>query len=88
MAVVGVINLTLIDVCMTMEMILITLYSCNYVSCKYSYMSRTLTCAVQSSFIQLVPCVTAADEAPNGVSTTMFTATICGIAFIDVFRTE
>ena len=51
-------------------------------------MSWTLTCAVQSSFIQLVPCVTAADEASIGVSTTKFTAPICSIAFIDVYRTE
>ena len=44
------------------------------------------TTAVQSIFIQLISCVTAADEAPNSVSTTLFTAAICSVAFIDVCR--
>ena len=49
-----------------------------------NYVSTTLTTAAHSISIQQVPCVTAADEAPNGVSTTVFTASICSVAFIDV----
>ena len=52
-----------------------------------NYISTTLITAVQSICIQLVPCVTAADEASNGVSTTVFTATILNVAFIDVYVT-
>ena len=48
---------------------------------------KTLTTAVQSISIQLVPCVTAADEAPNGVSTTVFAASICSVAFTDAYGT-
>ena len=45
-----------------------------------------LTIAVQSIFIQLVPCVTAAVETPNGVSTTVFTTSICNVAFINIYE--
>ena len=44
------------------------------------------TMAVQFILIQLVPYVTAADEASNSVSTTVFTASICSVAFIDVYE--
>ena len=46
-----------------------------------------LTTAAHSISIQLVTSVTAADEAPNGVSTNVFTASICTVAFIDVYAT-
>ena len=53
--------------------------------CTKAYRSKqTLTTAVQSILIHLVPCVTAADEAPNGVITIVFTASISSVAFIDV----
>ena len=35
----------------------------------------------------MVPCVTAAAEAPNGVGTTVFTAFFSSVAFIDVYGT-
>ena len=49
------------------------------------YFERTLTTAVQSIFIQLVPGITGALEATNSVSTIVFTASICNVAFIDVY---
>ena len=59
------------------------LYSCSYVIVKNN---TTHTTAVQSISIQLVPCVTATDEASNGVIATVLTATICNVAFIDVYN--
>ena len=48
-------------------------------------MHQTLTTAVQSISIQLVPCVTAAVETPNVVIATVFTTSICSVAFINVY---
>ena len=45
------------------------------------------TSAVYSILIQLVPCFTAAEEAPNSVSATVFTASICNVTFIDICGT-
>ena len=58
-----------------------------YYSMQIFHFERTLTTAVQSIFIQLVPSVTAALEATNSVSTTVFTVAICNVAFIDVYGT-
>ena len=71
MTVVQAIILTFINICMETEM---TLYSVS--DSLYSHNESLLTIAIQSIFIQLVSCVTAAGEAPNGVSTTVFTASI------------
>ena len=49
------------------------------------YHFKILTTAVQSIYIQLVSGVTAALEAPNSVSTTMFTASVHNVAFIDIY---
>ena len=61
-----------------------SLYRYNY-AWKSADLNKTLTTAVQSIFIQLVPTVTAADEAPNGVSTAVFTASISSFTFIDIY---
>ena len=52
----------------------------------YLQIFQALTTAVHSISVQLVPCDTAADEAPNGVSTSVFTASICNVAFIAICR--
>ena len=64
--------------------------SCNYVPnhADLSFGVTLRTTAVQSIFIQLISCVTAADEAPNSVSTTVFTASISSATFIDVCGTR
>ena len=63
--------LTFINICMETEMTLYSVYES-----LYSHNESALTIVIQSIFIQLVSCVTAADEAPNGVSTSVFTASI------------
>ena len=63
--------LTFINICMETEMTLYSVYES-----LYSHNESALTIAVQSIFIQVISCVTAAVEAPNGVSTTVFTASI------------
>ena len=58
-----------------------------YYSMQIFHFEGTLTTAVQSISTQLVPGITAADKATNCVSTTVFTATMCNVAFIDVYGT-
>ena len=71
MTVVQVIILTLINICMKTEM---ALYSVS--DSLYSHNESILTTAIQFICIQLVPCVTAADETPISVSTIVLTASI------------
>ena len=71
MTVVQVIILTLINICMKTEM---ALYSVS--DSLYSHNESILTTAIQFICIQLVPCVTAADETPIGVNTIVLTLSI------------
>ena len=73
--------LTFINICMETEMIL---YSVS--DSLYSNNVSVLTSAIQSISIHLVSCVTAAGEASNGVSTNVFTASICSVTFVDIYE--
>ena len=71
MTVVQVIIRTLINICMKTER---ALYSVS--DSLYSHNESILTIAVQSISIELISCVTAADETPIGVSTIVLTVSI------------
>ena len=77
--VVQVIILTLINIFMKTER---AIYSVS--DSLYSHNESILTIAIQFISVQLVSCVTAADEAPNGVSTIVFTPSICCVTFINI----
>ena len=51
---------------------------------KITYQCKLLTSAVESVFIQLVSCSTAAVKATDSIGTDLFTASIGSAAFIDV----
>ena len=76
-----------LSVCCTLEIVSKFLWMTNVAMslCGIIVNHWALTIAIQSIFIQLVSCVTAAVETPNGVSTIVFTASICNVTFIDVY---
>ena len=84
MTVVQIRALTLINICTTTKLS-IKGGPCNLsLWKKYCWSVILLTTAVQAILIQQVSLMTAAGGASNGVSTIVFTSSICSITFIDV----